>query len=336
MTILVTGAAGFVTGAAGFVGLNVVEHLLRAGRSVAGLDRIDLPPRARRLFPSLPGSLTWTSGSVQSASDLSRALTSAPVQAVIHCAVITAGTERERRDPEGIVATNVGGATTTLAAAARHGVGRFIYPSSVAVYGTAARGVDLVREDEVPPRPVMLYGLTKLACETLLPRVAEVGGIEFAAARLASVYGPWEYATGARDTLSPMLSALRHARTGTEAVLGPPGLGNFIYARDAAAGLVALADAPAPRRTIYNLGSGEVASAAHWCQALATLVPGFRWRLAATEEMPNTVSHVPWDRGALDVARLAADAGWAPRFAMAQAAADYLAWDAEDAAATRE
>jgi nucleoside-diphosphate-sugar epimerase len=185
MTILVTGAAGFV-------GLNVVEHLLRAGRSVAGLDRIDLPPRARRLFPSLPGSLTWTSGSVQSASDLSRALTAAPVQAVIHCAVITAGAERERRDPEGIVATNVGGATATLAAAARHGVGRFIYPSSVAVYGTAARGVDLVREDEVPPRPVMLYGLTKLACEILLPRVAEVGGIGFAAARLASVYGPWD------------------------------------------------------------------------------------------------------------------------------------------------
>jgi nucleoside-diphosphate-sugar epimerase len=69
---------------------------------------------------------------------------------------------------------------------------------------------------------------------------------------------------------------------------------------------------------------------------LAALVPGFRWRLAATEEMPNTVSHVPWDRGALDVTRLAADAGWTPRFAMAQAAADYLAWDAEDTAAARE
>ena len=329
MTILVTGAAGFV-------GLNVVEHLLRAGRPVVGLDRIDLPPRARRLFPSLPGSLTWIGGSVQSASDLSRALTIAPVQAVVHCAVITAGPERERRDPEGIIATNVGGATAALAAAARRGVGRFIYPSSVAVYGTAARGVPLVREDEVPARPVMLYGLTKLACETLLPRMAEVCGIGFAAARLASVYGPWEYATGARDTLSPMLSALRHACAGTEAVLGPPGLGDFIYARDAAAGLVALADAPAPGQTIYNLGSGAAASAAHWCRALAAIVPGFRWRLAADGEVPNTVSHVPWDRGALDVARLAADAGWAPRFAMAQAAADYLAWDADGAAAARE
>ncbi len=51
MTILVTGAAGFV-------GLNVTEHLLHAGRTVVGLDRIDLPARARREFATLPGRLT--------------------------------------------------------------------------------------------------------------------------------------------------------------------------------------------------------------------------------------------------------------------------------------
>lgn len=316
-----------VTGASGFVGLNVVEHLLRAGRDVVALDRVDMPARARREFPALPGRMTFIGGSILSASDLSRALTAAPVRAVIHCAVITAGSERERRDPEGIVAINVGGAVGTLAAAARRGVDRFVYPSSVAVYGAAARGVPLVGEDAVPTRPSMLYGMTKLACETLLPRIAEVGGARFAAARLASVYGPWEWATGARDTLSPMLSAVRHLRAGTEAVLGTPGLGDFIYARDAAAGLAALADAPALRHAVYNLGSGAVSSAAHWCRALQALAPGFRWRLAAEGEAPNTVSHVAFDRGALDIARLAEDTGWAPRRTMAEAAAEHLAWE---------
>ena len=320
-------AATLVTGAAGFVGLNVVEHLLRAGGSVVGLDRIDLPARARRDFADLPGRLTWIGGSVQSSADLSRALTIQPVQAVIHCAVITAGTERERRDPEGIIAVNVQGAVATLAAAARRRVGRFVYPSSVAVYGTAARGVPLIGEDSVPTRPVMLYGLTKLACETLLPRMAEVQGIAFAAARLATVYGPWEYATGARDTLSPMLSALQHARAGAEAVLSQPGIGDFVYARDVAAGLAGLAAAPALRHTIYNLGSGQAVSAEDWCRALAALAPGFRWRRAAEGEAANTISHVAFDRGGLDVRRLAADTGFAPRFTMAQAAADALAWD---------
>ena len=319
--------ATLVTGAAGFVGLNVTEHLLRAGGSVVALDRIDLPARARREFAGLPGRLTWIGGSVLSAADLSRALTIQPVQAVIHCAVITAGTERERRDPEGIIAVNVQGAVATLAAAARRQVGRFVYPSSVSVYGGAARGVPLITEDGVPTRPLMLYGLTKLACETLLPRMAEVQGIAFAAARLASVYGPWEYATGARDTLSPMLAALQHARAGTEAVLSQPGAGDFIYARDVAAGLAGLAAAPALRHTIYNLGSGRVASAEDWCGALADLAPGFRWRRAGEGEAANTISHVAFDRGALDIQRLAADTGYAPRFTMAQAAADFLAWD---------
>ncbi len=318
--------ATLVTGAAGFVGLNVVEHLLRAGGSVVGLDRIDLPARARRDFAALPGRLTWIGGSVLSAADLSRALTIQPVQALIHCAVITAGSERERRDPEGIIAVNVQGAVATLAAAARRRVGRFVYPSSVAVYGTAARGVPLIGEDSVATRPAMLYGLTKLACESLLPPMAEVQGIAFAVARLASVYGPWEYATGARDTLSPMLSALRHAQDGTEAVLSQPGTGDFIYARDVAAGLAGLAAAPVLRHTIYNLGSGQATSAEDWCRALAALAPGFRWRRAAEGEAANTVSHVAFDRGALDIRRLAADTGYAPRFPMGGAAADALAW----------
>jgi nucleoside-diphosphate-sugar epimerase len=316
-----------VTGAAGFVGLNVLEHLLRAGREVVGLDRIDLPARARRLFAGLPGRLTMIGGSVLSGADLSRALTLSPTDAVIHCAVITAGSARERTDPEGIVTVNVQGAVAALAAAAKRRVRRFVYTSSVAVYGHSAAGDAAVGENLLPD-PVMLYGQTKLACETLLPRIATVQGIEFAAARLASVYGPWEYATGARDTLSPMLSILDLARRGEEAVLSTPGRGDFVYSRDVAAGLAALTEAQALPRTIYNLGSGTALSAEDWCRAVQALVPGFRWRRAAATEAANAVSHVAFDRGPLAIGRIAGDAGFTPRFGFAEAAADYLAWSA--------
>ena len=62
-------------------------------------------------------------------------------------------------------------------AAARRGVPRFVYPSSGAIYGAAARDVPLIDEDTVAPTPVTLYGLTKRAAETLLPRVAETQGV---------------------------------------------------------------------------------------------------------------------------------------------------------------
>ena len=316
-----------VTGAAGFVGLNVCEHLLRAGREVVGFDTIAPPKRAQDLFDTLPGTFKLHPGSILAADALDFALRALPIEAVIHCAVITAGPARERADPEAIVAVNVQGAVAVLAAAARHGVQRFVYPSSVSVYGTAAIGVDPVMES-LPPAPVMIYGMTKLACEVLLPRIAETQGVRLAIARLASVFGPWEWATGARDTLSPMLSALSLARSGHEALLSQPGLGDFCYSRDIAAGLVALADAPTLGQTIYNLGSGHATSAEDWCRALESVFPAFRWRRTTDGETANTISHVAFDRGGLSIAAILRDTGYAPQFDFAKAAADYAAWAA--------
>jgi dTDP-glucose 4,6-dehydratase len=315
-----------VTGAAGFVALNVVEHLLKAGRDVVGLDRIPLPPRAVRDFAALPGRLTMIDGTIMSGADLSRALTAAPIDAVIHCAVITAGSQREVADPESIVAVNIQGAVATLAAAARSGVKRFVYPSSGAVYGLAASTVDLMDEDTLRPAPVNLYGLTKFAAESILPRIAATQGVALTVARLGGVYGPWEYATGVRDTLSPMLQTLDLAAAGTEAVLGPPWRGDYTLSRDIAAGLVAIADMPSTPRTIYNLATGRGTTAADWCRALESRLPGFRWRLATRGEVVNVESHTGYDRGAMDVSKIIADTPYRPAFDLERAAEHLLAW----------
>ncbi len=315
-----------VTGAAGFVALNVVEHLLAAGRDVVGLDRIKLPERAARDFASLPGRLTMIDGTILSNADLSRALTAMPVEAVIHCAVITAGSEREIADPESVVAVNVQGAVTTLMAAARCGVKRFVYPSSGAVYGASAATVDLMDEDTLRPAPVNLYGLTKFAAESILPRIAETQGVALTVARLGVVYGPWEYATGVRDTLSPMLQTLDLAAAGIQAVLGPPWRGDYTLSRDIAAGLVALAEMKSTPRTIYNLATGQGTTAEDWCRAVAARLPGFRWRRARDGEAWNVESHTGYDRGAMDIARIIADTPYRPAFDIERAAEHLLAW----------
>jgi len=318
--------AVLITGAAGFVALNVIERLLTAGRDVVGLDRIALPERARREFAALPGRFTLIGGSILSDADLRRAFNISPIEAVIHCAVITAGSAREKADPETIVAVNVQGAVVTLMVAARRGVPRFVYPSSGAIYGAAARDVPLIDEDAVLPAPVSLYGLTKRAAETLLPRVAETQGMRFTAARLGSVYGPWEYATGVRDTLSPMLQVLECARHGEQAVLGPAWRGDFVYSRDVADGLVRLADAPALTRTVYNLGSGRLGSAETWCDAVARVTSGFRWRHARAGEVGNVDSHTGFHRGPMAIGKLRRDTNHVPGYDFPAAAADWLAW----------
>jgi nucleoside-diphosphate-sugar epimerase len=315
-----------VTGACGFVGLAVTEALLARGSTVVAFDRAPVPADAAARFAALPGRIIPVQGDIRSEADLVAAFAAAPVTRVLHAAVITAGPAREKADAETIVAVNLAGALAVQRAALAHGVARFVYPSSVAVYGQQPEGAPPFTEDGTWPRPVMLYGITKLAAEQALARLALVNGLSFAAARLGSVFGPWERDTGLRDTLSPHHAALVAAVAGREAVLNTPTQGDHIYVRDVAAGLIGLLDAPALPHAVFNLGSGVATDAAAFCAALATVAPGFRWRVAAEGEAANVITHVPFSRPALDISRLAAATGYAPRFDLAAAAADALAF----------
>ena len=318
--------ATLVTGAAGFIGLAVTEALAARGDTVVGFDRAPLPEDAVRRLSALPGRIIPVEGDIRSRADLARGFAAAPVVRVLHAAAITAGEEREIRDSETIVSVNVEGAIAVLDAAVARGVARFVYPSSVAVYGRQPDGSPPLSEERTWPRPVTLYGITKLAAEQALARLAALRGLSFAAARLGAVFGPWERDTGVRDTLSPHLSAIACAICGREAVLNRPSRGDHVYVRDAAAGLVSLLEAETLTHAVFNLGSGVASSVAEFCAALATLRPEFRWRYARAGEAANVVTHLCFDRPAMDISRLAAATGFAPRYDLAQAAADALAF----------
>ncbi len=315
-----------VTGACGFVGLAVTEALLARGDTVVAFDRSPVPGDAARRFAALPGTLIGVAGDVRSDGDLAAAFATAPVTRVLHAAVITAGAEREKVDAETIVSVNVLGALAVLRACLAHGVARLVAPSSVAVYGQQPEGSPPFDEDTTWPRPVMLYGITKLAAEQALLRLARAHGLSFAAARLGSVFGPWERDTGLRDTLSPHLAATLAAVRGEEAVLNRPTRGDHVYVRDVASGVLGLLDAPTLRHGLFNLGSGTATDVAMFCAALARHRPGFRWRVATEGEAANVVTHVPFDRPAMRIARLTAETGYRPRFGLDEAAVDALAF----------
>jgi nucleoside-diphosphate-sugar epimerase len=125
------------------------------------------------------------------------------------------------------------------------------------VYGASAATVSVMDENSLRPAPVNLYGMTKFAAELILARGAETQDIPFTAARLGVVYGPWEYATGVRDTLSPMLQTLDLAELGETVVLDSPWRGDYMLSRDIATGLVTLANMASTPRGFYNLATGR-------------------------------------------------------------------------------
>ena len=325
----------FITGASGFVGLALAEHLLWRGEDVVGFDRTPLPPAAAKAFDGLSGRFSMVVGDVRDADALRQAMALHRPQRLVTLAAITADAKRERAAPGAIFDVNVGGVIAALTAAAGCGVTRLLHASSGSVYGASGHGAAALHEDSTPLRPEGLYGISKQAAEGAALRLAALHGLDLVVGRLGTCFGPWEADTGVRDTLSAPLQVLRLAERGETAVLPRDSRRDWLYVRDVAAAISALLDRPQLPHAVYNVAAGLMGSMSDWCDALAAQHPDFAWRLSREGEPTNVDYYAPYDRAPMDIARLRTDTGFAPRFDLAAAAKDFLAWRERHGAAPR-
>ena len=316
-----------ITGGSGFVGLALAEASLAAGDEVVAFSHAPPPaPLRNRISDS---RLHFVIGDIRSKADLEKAFAVRPIDRVVHAAAVTAGPRREADAPQEVIDANIGGTASLMATlhAGRARPSRVIIISSVAVYGFSAPAPNgLYREDEPCPSPAALYGITKLAAEQTALRLGEVYGSDTRAVRLGPVYGPWEHRTGVRDAMSPQLQAIEVAVAGGTALLPGPCPADWIYSRQAAAGILALLGAPRLCHRAYNLGGGDITDLPGWCEAITPFFPGFSWRIAEPDERPNVLYRLARDRPALDVGRIRQETGFEPSLGVREAAADYAHW----------
>lgn len=315
-----------VFGGTGFVGLNIAEALLGRGHSVTLFDRAGLPAVAQRAFAGHGGRLAMVQGDVLDRDAVEAAIASG-IDAIVMGAAITASAERDAADPETILHVNLLAQTPILVAARRHGVRRVINLSSAGAYGATAFRHALLDED-MACDPVSLYAITKYASEKVAARLAALWDFDIVSVRLSGVFGPWERATGVRDTLSPQIQILDALHRRSEAVLPRPGVKDWIYAPDVADALTLLIEAEKPQHRLYNISSGAEWSALQWGEALAALNAGFVCRLAMSGETANIDLHGDADRAPLSVARLEQEFGWRAKSGCADSADALNTWSA--------
>jgi nucleoside-diphosphate-sugar epimerase len=315
-----------VTGGAGYVGMNVVEALLERKTHVTLLDAGPVPEPARRALAPHASLLDIVNGNICDAAGMAALFAGHRFDGVVHCAAVTAGRERESRDPASSIEVNQLGTLNLLKLARQHGVRRFIYTSSAAVYGESLYRLQRLYEDSTPVTPVSLYGITKFAAERMCVRLRDLWTFDIVCARLGTLVGPWERATGVRDNFGTHSQLARCALQGETAVLPPHAVRrDWVYSRDVAAGLLLLLDAKATRHAVYNLSAGgDWGQIDEWCARLKAAYPRFEWRAAAAGETPN-IGYTDRDRCPLDIGRMAGELGLHPRSAAA-AFADYLDW----------
>ncbi len=311
-----------IFGGTGFVGLNIAAALLAREHRVALFDRMGLPPAAQQAFKSF-GALKVVTGDITDGQAVEQAVADG-YDAIILGAAITAGATRDAADPESILRVNLLAQLPVLMTARRSGVARIINLSSGAAYGTVPGAEQLV--EDMLCDPVSLYAITKYASEKVAARLGALWQFDVISVRLSGVFGPWERATGSRDTPSAQMQIAVALQNEREAVLPRPGVKDWIYAPDVADAVTLLVEAARPKHRLYNISTGREWSALQWGQDLAALHPGFICRLAKPGEAATIDLYGDTDRPPLSVSRMEQEFGWRARFGCADSVADLDDW----------
>jgi len=301
MTVLVTGAAGFL-------GINMVRRLASDGHRVVGLDTVTLPRGVRSAaFGDYP-HVVDVRGDVCRPGDLADAIGRYRVTRIVHLGAVTVARDEGPARTHTAVRVNVAGTQNVLAACAQHRVARCVIASSSAVYGDAVFGPEPVAEG-ASVTPQSLYGITKLAAEELAIAALLRDGVDAVVARLTALFGPWECPTGSRTLPSPLWQILTMADAGRRITVAGRGHRDWTYVEDAATALASLLTAARPRHRIYNVGCGVVWSPAVLAELLKTSHPGFDFAVAERETNLNYGDDLTRTRQPLDSGRLRSEYG---------------------------
>lgn len=185
---------------------------------------------------------------ITDAEQLSRMFAERPVGAIIHLAAILP--TAAQREPLRATQVNVQGSLNLLEIARRFGVRRFVFGSSLSVYGTWPADHVVSESDRAAPED--LYGAAKLYVEQLGSAFREIHGIEFVSLRIGRVVGP-----GAHSATSAWRSAIFELLgTKQPAEISMPYLGSerllLVHIEDVASMLFTLLEAPSLAHVIYN------------------------------------------------------------------------------------
>jgi UDP-glucose 4-epimerase len=306
-----------VTGAFGFIGTAVGRRLALAGHDVVAVTSRPLDETPRPLFPC-----RVVRADLRDEASVRAALADAGPEAVCHLAGL--GKVRESFEhPEEYHAVNAAGTKTLLDALAAIAPGRgarFVFASSVAVYGVPER--QPVTED-APLVPTSPYGESKVAAEQAVAKAAAGGAIGAVILRIFNAAGA---VAGVADTnlsrVIPKALAVAAGQADRVEVNGDgSAVRDFVHVDDVASAFhLALENGCRPgTAATYNVG----ATAASVAEILAVAAEVTGQPIPVVRNPPGNEPQVLIS----DHSKIGAELGWSPaRSALREIVADD--WDA--------
>lgn len=319
MTILVTGAAGFI-------GFHVSKALLERGEQVFGIDNLndyyDPELKLARLAQLDPfDGFEFKKLDVSQLESVQELFEEKKFSKVVHLAA-QAGVRYSLENPMAYIQSNIIGFQSILEACRLHGIEHLVYASSSSVYGNSDK-VPFSTTDSVD-NPVSTYAATKKSNELMAHVYSHLYKLPTTGLRFFTVYGPW-----GRPDMSPFLFA-------NSIFEGKPiqvfNYGNhsrdFTFVDDISQGLLAVLDKPPLQGTddgatpykVYNIGRGEPVQLLDYIRVMEKAI--------GREAVLNLVAKQPGDVDSThaNVADLIEDIGYAPSTELTDGIRQFIAW----------
>ena len=168
-----------IAGGAGYIGSHAAKALARAGREPIVFDD---------LSSGHGHAVKWgpmVQGDIGDADALRAAIRQYRPDAVMHFAARIEVGEGER-EPIDFYQNNVAGTLNLVRVMLEEGVQNLVFSSTCAIYGDPEK---LPLTEDLPKRPVSVYGRTKLIVEQMLEDISRAKGLNFAALRYFNAAG---------------------------------------------------------------------------------------------------------------------------------------------------
>jgi UDP-glucose 4-epimerase len=290
-----------LTGAAGLIGMAVRPLLEGRGHRV-------IPTDATSFGYDLPRLRIVT---LDDTAGFERLAAEHEIDAVVHCGAVS-GPMMAKGEPLKLVAVNIDATASLLDLARRRRMRRFVFCSSISVYGDVG---DATITESTPLRPTSVYGATKVACEQLIQGFAAEYGLDGVSLRIGRVYGPYRRANCHLKTM------VERAETGGAVTISCDRdfIYNYVYVDDVADAIAAALEADALPQRAYNVGSGEALTMPALLELAAPAIPSVSVSLASGED------DVPDRQARFDVSAIGQDLRWAPRFGITRGLKAYRA-----------
>lgn len=328
MTVLVTGAAGFI-------GSYVAHRLLDRGDRVLGVDSLNdyYDPSLKRARLE---RLRARAGFEFQQLDLSDRTATADLfakvrpQRVVHLAA-QPGVRYSLTHPFAYVDSNLHGFMTVLEGCRHNGVEHLVYASSSSVYGGNER--QPFSEHDNVDHPVSLYAATKKANELMAHTYAHLYRIPCTGLRFFTVYGPWGRPDMAYFSFTKAILAGKPIPVFNEGKM----VRDFTYIDDIVEGVVRVMDRPpmpdpdwdsatspgasssAPWR-IFNIGNHQRVELMTYIRALEKAL-GLTAKLNLLPIQPGDVTATEADTAALTMLT-----GFAPATPVEEGIRRFVAW----------